>query len=230
MQHSMKFSILAFAAAILLVCSLSAVAQPPPQQMDRGGSQLLARLDTDHDGFVSKTEFGGPDSMFDKLDTNHDGKLSADELRGVRERDIMFAKADANNDGKVSLEEFLKYQQQMFTELDKDKNGSLSSDEFAAGLGGRGGQMGPGGQQGQWGDPAAMARMMLQRMDTNGDGKISPDEWRGPEGSFESADKNGDGYIDADELAQLRMGGPMRQGGPQWGGGQDHGGPGRRGD
>lgn len=52
---------------------------------DRGGR--LERLDTDHDGFVEKSE--APERMqrrFDRLDANGDGKLSQDELSAGRRR------------------------------------------------------------------------------------------------------------------------------------------------
>jgi Ca2+-binding EF-hand superfamily protein len=216
----MRLALLIAIAALVLAISIPSFAQPPSGPPNGRGFQSTARYDKDGDGLVSKEEFPGPDSMFTKLDTDGDGYLSGDELRGVRERDIMFAKADANSDGKVTLEEFIAYQKQMFSDLDENKDGALSSDEFAAGLGPGGpqGQFGgPGGmgQQGQWGDPAAMAQRMMQRSDTNGDGKLSRDEWRGPEGSFENLDKNGDGYIDASELSQMDMStfGGMRRGG-----------------
>jgi hypothetical protein len=41
---------------------------------------------------------------------------------------------------------------------------------------------------------------MIQRMDTNGDGKISKDEWRGPAEAFDQMDTNKDGFLTADEL------------------------------
>lgn len=39
----------------------------------------------------------------------------------------------------------------------------------------------------------------INRLDQNGDGKISPDEFDGPVQGFRHFDKNGDGYISADE-------------------------------
>ncbi len=40
----------------------------------------------------------------------------------------------------------------------------------------------------------------LQRMDKNGDGKITQDEFRGPEALFTRLDENGDGALDEQEL------------------------------
>ena len=53
-------------------------------------------------------------------------------------------------------------------------------------------------------DPAAVNRMvenMLERMDTNKDGKISKAEARGPlADNFDRLDENKDGFLDKDEL------------------------------
>ncbi|MBO0800107.1 MAG: hypothetical protein J2P31_14900 [Blastocatellia bacterium] len=44
----------------------------------------------------------------------------------------------------------------------------------------------------------------MERMDTNHDGKISRDEWKGKPENFAKIDKNGDGFITKDELAEAR--------------------------
>ena len=46
----------------------------------------------------------------------------------------------------------------------------------------------------------ATAAQRPQRMDTNGDGKISRDEWKGPADMFDKLDTNHDGYISRDEM------------------------------
>ena len=79
-----------------------------------------------------------------------------------------------------------------------------------------GGPGGPGGQDGQRQrmDPA----QMLERMDANGDGKLSKDEVPAPlaERMFERADTNKDGFLDKAELEAMAKAGAMRggQGGP----------------
>ncbi|MDQ8182932.1 DUF1566 domain-containing protein [Pelagicoccus sp. SDUM812005] len=44
----------------------------------------------------------------------------------------------------------------------------------------------------------------LQRADRNGDGKVSRQEFRGPDERFDRLDKNGDGFVTADEAPQGR--------------------------
>jgi Ca2+-binding EF-hand superfamily protein len=67
----------------------------------------------------------GLEALFKKLDTNHDGKLSKDEFAKITELrkgkgegaavkvkekavDTLFGKLDANNDGALTLDEFKK--------------------------------------------------------------------------------------------------------------------------
>jgi Ca2+-binding EF-hand superfamily protein len=50
-------------------------------------TELIAQLDTDGDGRVSKAEFiDGPTPLFDRADTDHDGKLSQDEVAAVKQK------------------------------------------------------------------------------------------------------------------------------------------------
>ncbi|MBO0720582.1 MAG: EF-hand domain-containing protein, partial [Blastocatellia bacterium] len=44
----------------------------------------------------------------------------------------------------------------------------------------------------------------MMRMDTNNDGKISREEWKGKPEEFDKIDKNGDGFITKEELAESR--------------------------
>ena len=52
-------------------------------------------------------------------------------------------------------------------------------------------------------------RDLYQRMDTNGDGKISREEWRGRPEGFARLDANGDGFLTPDEIRAGRF---QRQG------------------
>jgi hypothetical protein len=46
---------------------------------------LIARLDGDRDGRVSRAEFvDGPTAIFDRVDANHDGELSRDEVAAAK--------------------------------------------------------------------------------------------------------------------------------------------------
>jgi hyperosmotically inducible periplasmic protein len=51
-----------------------------------------------------------PKSAFQKLDTNHDGYISRDEVAKLRSFDEAFDEADDNYDGKLDAYEFVKAQ------------------------------------------------------------------------------------------------------------------------
>lgn len=57
---------------------------PPP---GGPGGNMLARLDTNGDGKISRAEFAAPgDKRFDLIDTNHDGQIDQAEMDAERER------------------------------------------------------------------------------------------------------------------------------------------------
>ncbi len=73
----------------------------------------------------------------------------------------------------------------------------------------------PGGTSrfagGQGRDPAERSRMMLERFDADGDGKLSKDEAPPPmQERFDSLDTDGDGFLTPKEMAAMR--GPFRGG------------------
>lgn len=136
--------------------------------------------------------------LFAQRDTNKDGFITADEVgdenKALFERQLR--KADKDGDGKLSREEFAA---------------SLKADETPkqplAGGEGRGGRPGAG----QFNPKEAFARM-----DANKDGKISKDEARGPiEQNFDRIDGDSDGSISEEEFmaAARRLG----AGGPEGG-------------
>jgi Ca2+-binding EF-hand superfamily protein len=49
--------------------------------------QLIAKLDTNHDGKISAAEFKAPQLQgFDKIDTNHDGVITPQEAAAAQRR------------------------------------------------------------------------------------------------------------------------------------------------
>ena len=239
----------------------------PPGGFPQGGGQRMqmmqppqfADLDKNKDKKVSKEEFSAamPPQMaqmipqiFDSMDENKDGSIDETEWANGQRRmmggggriplgDAMMRYLDKNADSKVSAEEFggLKA---LFTNLDRDANGSLTVEEMnpffqsmmqrGSGPQGQGGQGGPpgggGGQrdgrpQGQGGPPGGgqggpqrFQMPTFAEMDKNGDKKLSRDEV--PERmaqAFDMFDTNKDGSLDETEWS-ARM---NRQGGPRFG-------------
>ena len=140
-------------AALVTLAPAALLAADPatttaPAGRPHGEGQWFSRMDTNHDGAISKEEASAAaearvNRMFASVDTNHDGLITQDELRAAAQarRAAMKAKADArfkaadkNGDGFLSKEEAaaLPMLARHFDALDKNKDGLLSSEEVEA--------------------------------------------------------------------------------------------------
>ena len=136
-------ALITLAPAVLLAANPAAPAGAP-----RGEGQWFNRLDTNHDGVITKEEATAASDAriaktFDALDTNHDGMITQDEMRASAEarREKMqaeaaarFKAADKNGDGLLSKEEAaaMPMVARHFEALDTNKDGQLSPEELAA--------------------------------------------------------------------------------------------------
>ena len=102
---------------------------------------------------------------------------------------------DTNKDGKISSDEFYG-PDEMFAQLDSDSSGyvTLTELEFWDRKGGR-----KHNRSRRKRNP----QKFLDRMDTNNDGKISKDEFRGRSEMFGKIDTNKDGFLSIDELETM---------------------------
>jgi hypothetical protein len=103
----------------------------------------------------------------------------------------LMTKADTDADGAISKAEFLAARAASFPQLDRNGDGSLTTDEFKAAA------------------PKGARRMMVSTMvaqfDTDGNGKISEAEYNaGPTLAFDRADANKDGQLSGAELEKAR--------------------------
>jgi hypothetical protein len=101
----------------------------------------------------------------------------------------MVKRADADGDGKVSRDEFIKARttalEQAFARMDTDGDGKLDEKEVEAGAAqaramapaGRGGFRRPDADRPQRPGAGAMAEQGFDRMDADGDGKLSKEEF-----------------------------------------------------
>lgn len=133
------------------------------------------------------------DQLMERFDKNKDGKLTRDELPPQMAQWLM--RADADQDGAISKSELMEAQQRI------------------AAMRGGAGAGGPPGMP--------SADEIFQRLDKNGDGKLTKDEIPAPMAErFAQADTNGDGVITKAELEEARKqmmgagpGGPAARGG-----------------
>ncbi len=169
----------------------------------------MMRADSNGDGIVQRSEFFAlADKHFARLDSNGDGTIGATEMRGPR-----MARLDANGDGAVTKAEFASQESEHFKRLDTNGDKQITDAELAAGherMRGEDGPRGSGGMHDRHGmrggpDGGRMGHMMLQRTDTNEDGRVSRDEMRAQaDMRFAKLDTNADGFIDKAEMDAQR--------------------------
>ncbi|WP_077383471.1 EF-hand domain-containing protein [Mesorhizobium prunaredense] len=125
------------------------------------------------------------------LSAAHGQDISGKDMPGKR----ILQRVDTNGDGAISKDEMLAARERMFTKLDRNDDGVIDEKEIE-------------GARDTIMDRADAAQARLgnrwPRMDTNGDGKVSEDEFRNRMPLFDLADRNGDGTLSADEIAAVR--------------------------
>ena len=136
---------------------------------------VFKRLDVDKDQRVTVTEFMRSPGM--------DNEEKAREVVG---------RLDKNGDGKLSWEELETAYKARHADCKKPDPATLAANAE---------KLGPDGR----GDGNRFAQVFILRSDQDGDGKISKEEFRGPDSGFNRLDKNTNGFIEADELGELHQ-------------------------
>lgn len=149
-------------------------------------------LDRNNDGYLSVSEWPRDARNFDLFDRNNDRRVSRSEFqnRDFDRRDVLedrFAEMDGNRDGRLSRSEWWGGLT-AFERMDRNNDNYLSRSEFLNRD--NDGRNIPDGRP----DDRFVA------MDTNRDGRLSRNEWRHGEDSFERLDSNNDQYLSRSEL------------------------------
>jgi Ca2+-binding EF-hand superfamily protein len=108
---------------------------PDASRGDRMAQHILARVDTDKDGKISKAEFDTESTaLFKLLEKKSDGKIASDEVPARHwGKGPQFGMMDTDKDGKVTKAEFTAAEDQMFQKLDENGDGVITADEMQAG-------------------------------------------------------------------------------------------------
>ena len=163
-------------------------------------------MDSNRNGQIERSEWNGSDQSFNVHDWNNDGVLSREEVRvggrrGARsaaEDDFNpngpatwtarnFSILDRNRDSRISSSEWY-YAPEYFRRADRDRNGSLSAQEFTGGGTGTGTV---------WDDDRDDR---FDNLDVNNNGRIEQREWHGTLDAFRWMDRNNDNWLSRTEV------------------------------
>jgi Ca2+-binding EF-hand superfamily protein len=109
--------------------------KPQAARRDASPSPLLAEMDADHDGKITRAEWKGNAIGFAMLDRNGDGVLSGDELRPADHPPApdaaaeAFARLDRDHDGRLTRAEW-QGDAKDFALLDRDHDGVVTREEY----------------------------------------------------------------------------------------------------
>ena len=109
---------------------------------------------------------------------------------------------DANGDHMVTQDEFTKYYEGVFDELDGDHDGSLDAKEWTGKDGSKSVMLGSGGYARE-----LRTMSMMKSMDADGDHKVTKEEFLNfHQQLFQAMDKKGDKQLDAQEWVAKQVG------------------------
>src|SRR5262245_28697716 len=131
----------------IVLTAVMALALPAASSAQRVAPMRFQGMDTNRDGVITRAEWRGSARAFRNADWNGDGILSDDEVRPGAERPIgtsgrdeppaalnewtlaYFRTLDLNGDWRLDRSEW-RASQELFTRLDRDRNGYLNAGEY----------------------------------------------------------------------------------------------------
>ena len=210
-----------------------------------GKSQkIIQKMDKDGDGKLSRGEWTGQAKFYDQIDANRDKRLTIQELtahydslagsnggkktggKGTAQKSKsknpkeLIKKMDKDGDGKLSRDEWTG-QAKFYDQIDADQDKRLTIAELTAhyeSLAGANGGKKTGGKGAAQKTRSKDPEEMIKKMDTDGDGLVARDEWKGQAVDYDKIDANRDARVTLAELtahiaASANSGGGKKSGG-----------------
>jgi Ca2+-binding EF-hand superfamily protein len=140
--------------------------------------------------------------------------------RGMPNPEMLIQRFDQDGDGQLATSELPEKMQGRIGKVDADQDGFITAAELTTAFENRGGQRGGQRGEGEQGRRRMDPARMIEKMDKDGDGKISLTE--APERmqtNFANVDTNGDGFVESSEL-QVAMENMRQRGGNREGKGK----------
>ncbi|WP_289297103.1 hypothetical protein [uncultured Reyranella sp.] len=183
---------------------------PPLEERRTRAKAEFQNLDTNRDGFVDRGEAEAlVHSEFNNYDTDRDNKITEPEVRLIIQRSLQREAAERQQaearrrQGMMTLNEFIDMQLRQGDELDKNKDGKISSQDYLA-------MAGPAdGPQAKNLLPFDMRKQIAMRkfaeIDTNKDGQIDRVELTAHAlKQFLEMDLNKDRFISEEEFKKAQ--------------------------
>ncbi|MFE4634779.1 EF-hand domain-containing protein [Streptomyces sp. NPDC056773] len=150
------------------------------------------------------------DRAFAHLDSNGDQVIDEHDIIGLGSRLLSALSEPATSPkGTAVMGGLVDFWQDLFTELDLDRDGKVTTEEYKTGMTRLYAQGGPAYDR----SFRPMVRAILTIVDTDGDGQISPEEFHAAQLAFDTElnpedtealfariDANHDGFLSVDEL------------------------------
>lgn len=193
---------------LLALATLAASAEEPERESPgRIALNLLKKYDLNDDGAISKSELSSPD-FFKRYDTDGDGRVTALEIReveqGIKAKAEMeapkrketfrglddFGEHDLDADGRLSRKELESY---VHDACDRNRDGFVNEEEYKYV------DRTPGGEE------KAVDLESFEKLDRNGDKKLSLQEFELSKEYPDALDRNNDNAVSKEELIEAQI-------------------------